>query len=143
MTKFLGRSNALMLLIMIASIMVLGGLGTAHAGDDTKIYPATICLKFDPSKVVYQHADLDNIIWGPEDLVEFAEGDIANVFGKEYEIIDSYSRRVRLPTTEYLLVDRVTKLDAKINTYEAADSIFDYLFPILGNTVSSSPYYFS
>ena len=84
---------------------------------------------FDQSKVVYPNADLNNVIWGPEDLVEFAEGDIANVFGEEYKIIDSYRRRVRLPTTEYLLVDRVTKLDAKINTYEPCSMTTEYDVP--------------
>ena len=34
-------------------------------------------------------------IWDYDDLVEYAEGDIANVFGPDYAIIDSYSRRVR------------------------------------------------
>ncbi|MCZ8497949.1 hypothetical protein O9929_05200 [Vibrio lentus] len=54
-------------------------------------------------------------IWDYDDLVEYAEGDIANVFGPDCAIIDSYSRRVRLPTTDYLLVSRVTKLNATVN----------------------------
>lgn len=84
---------------------------------------------FDQSKVQYPNADLKNIIWGPQDLVEFAEGDIANVFGEEFKIIDSYSRRVRLPTTEYLLVDRVTKLKATVNKYEACSMTTEYDVP--------------
>ncbi len=86
-------------------------------------------VKIDQSKVQYPNADLDNVIWGPQDLVEFAEGDIANVFGDEYKIIDSYSRRVRLPTTEYLLVDRVTKLNAKVNCYEPCSMTTEYDVP--------------
>lgn len=86
-------------------------------------------VKFDQKKVRYPDATLDNVIWGPEDLVEFAEGDIANVFGKDFKVIDSYSRRVRLPTTEYLLVDRVTKLDAKVHCYQPCSMTTEYDVP--------------
>ena len=37
-------------------------------------------------------------MFSQEDLVEFANGSIAKVFGPEYGIIDTYSRRVMLPT---------------------------------------------
>ncbi|MGL4615216.1 MAG: beta-ketoacyl synthase N-terminal-like domain-containing protein, partial [Shewanella sp.] len=57
-------------------------------------------------------------IWHYADLVEYAEGDIAKVFGPDYAIIDSYPRRVRLPTTDYLLVSRVTQLNAKMGRFE-------------------------
>ena len=49
------------------------------------------------------------------DLITFAEGRISDVFGENYSAIDRYHRRVRLPTTDYLLVSRVTDLQAKIN----------------------------
>ena len=69
-------------------------------------------------------------IWNYADLVEYAEGDIAKVFGPDYAIIDSYSRRVRLPTTDYLLVSRVTKLDASINQYQACSMTTEYDIPV-------------
>ena len=72
----------------------------------------------------------EHIIWDTQDLVEFAEGDIANVFGDEYRIIDSYSRRVRLPTTDYLLVSRVTALDAKVNEYKKSYMCTEYDIPV-------------
>ena len=72
----------------------------------------------------------DNIVWDTPDLVEFAEGDIGNVFGEEYRIIDSYSRRVRLPTTDYLLVSRVTALEAKVNEYKKSYMCTEYDIPI-------------
>ena len=72
----------------------------------------------------------DNVIFTTEDLVEFAEGDIANVFGDEYAIIDTYPRRVRLPTTDYLLVTRVTDLDAQINVYKPCYMATEYDIPM-------------
>ncbi|PCJ47152.1 MAG: polyunsaturated fatty acid synthase PfaC [Gammaproteobacteria bacterium] len=70
-----------------------------------------------------------NIIYNQADLVEFAEGDISKVFGEEYAIIDNYARRVRLPTTDYLLVTRVTDLDAKINEYKKSYMATEYDIP--------------
>lgn len=70
------------------------------------------------------------IIFSEADLVEFAEGDIGKVFGGEYDIIDSYSRRVRLPTSDYLLVSRVTDLDATIHEYKKSFMATEYDIPI-------------
>ncbi|WP_028768041.1 eicosapentaenoate synthase subunit PfaC [Shewanella fidelis] len=69
-------------------------------------------------------------IWNYADLVEYAEGDIAKVFGSDYAIIDSYSRRVRLPTTDYLLVSRVTKLDATMNQFKPCSMTTEYDIPV-------------
>ncbi|MCL1144345.1 beta-ketoacyl synthase N-terminal-like domain-containing protein [Shewanella gaetbuli] len=69
-------------------------------------------------------------IWNYADLVEYAEGDIAKVFGSDYAIIDGYSRRVRLPTTDYLLVSRVTKLDATMNQYKPCSMTTEYDIPV-------------
>lgn len=69
-------------------------------------------------------------IWDYHDLVEYAEGDIANVFGPDYAIIDNYSRRVRLPTTDYLLVSRVTKLNATVNEYKPSTMTTEYDIPV-------------
>ncbi|MEH6531589.1 MAG: beta-ketoacyl synthase N-terminal-like domain-containing protein [Photobacterium frigidiphilum] len=69
-------------------------------------------------------------IWDYEDLVEYAEGDIANVFGPDYAVIDNYTRRVRLPTTDYLLVSRVTKLDATMLEYKPSTMTTEYDIPV-------------
>lgn len=69
-------------------------------------------------------------IWDYADLVEYAEGDIAKVFGQDYAIIDSYARRVRLPTTDYLLVSRVTKLNAQMNQYQPCTMTTEYDIPV-------------
>ncbi len=69
------------------------------------------------------------VIWDQEALIEYAEGDIQKVFGSDYAIIDTYSRRVRLPTTDYLLVTRVTELDATINEYKPCKMVTEYDIP--------------
>ena len=50
------------------------------------------------------------VVFDYDDLLEFAGGRIAEVFGQDYAIIDSYERCVRLPLDPYLLVTRVTEL---------------------------------
>ena len=71
-------------------------------------------------------------IWDYDDLLEYAEGDIAKVYGPEYAIIDTYRRRVRMPQREYLLCSRVTKLDARTNEYGVAHISTEYDLPING-----------
>lgn len=71
----------------------------------------------------------DDVIWDEADLLEFAEGKIANVFGPEYAIIDSYSRRVQLPLPPYLLVSRVTKLNAEKGSFKPCTLTTEYDVP--------------
>jgi PfaB family protein len=66
------------------------------------------------------------VIWDHGDLLEFAEGRIANVFGDEYAIIDTYSRRVRLPMEDYLLVTRVTELEAVRGEFKPSTMTTEY-----------------
>jgi PfaB family protein len=68
-------------------------------------------------------------IWSEKDLMEFAEGKIENVFGNEYEIIDSYPCRVRLPMPPYFLVTRVTAIDAEINQFKPSSIVTEYDVP--------------
>ncbi len=70
-----------------------------------------------------------NIIWDTDALMEFAHGKIANVFGQEYAIIDSYRRRVMLPMPPYLLVHRVTKINAKSGVFEPSQISTEYDIP--------------
>ncbi|MCG8329227.1 MAG: PfaB family protein [Chitinophagales bacterium] len=69
------------------------------------------------------------IVFSQEDLEEFATGKIANVFGPEYAIIDTYRRRVMLPMHPYLLVSRVTKMNAKLGVYEPSTMTTEYDIP--------------
>ncbi|TEW55936.1 3-hydroxyacyl-[acyl-carrier-protein] dehydratase FabA [Psychromonas sp. RZ22] len=81
-------------------------------------------------QLIEQYNKPENVVFDTQQLIEFAEGDIANVFGEQYKIIDSYPRRVRLPTTDYLLVSRVTELDAKTNQYKKASMFTEYDIPL-------------
>ncbi|MDX2366882.1 MAG: beta-ketoacyl synthase N-terminal-like domain-containing protein [Colwellia sp.] len=85
---------------------------------------------YPPLQLAERFNQPEEIIWDTADLVEFAEGDIGNVFGEEYRIIDSYSRRVRLPTTDYLLVSRVTELEATVNEYKKSYMCTEYDIPV-------------
>ncbi len=69
------------------------------------------------------------IIFTKEDLEEFATGSIAKVFGQDYSIIDSYPRRVMLPQYPYLLVSRVTGLNAKKGEYVPSTMQTEYDIP--------------
>lgn len=70
------------------------------------------------------------VIFDQAAMVEFAEGKIANVFGAEYSVIDNYPRRVRLPTTDYLLVTRCTDLEARTNEYKPCYMATEYDIPV-------------
>jgi len=69
------------------------------------------------------------IIFSEEDLVEFATGSIAKVFGPAYSEIDKYSRRVMLPMDPYLLVSRVTGLTGSLGVYEPSTMQTEYDIP--------------
>jgi len=68
-------------------------------------------------------------IFDYHDLQELAGGSIANVFGAEYAEIDSYRRCVRLPMEPYLLVSRVTQLDAKLGEFKPSTITTEYDIP--------------
>jgi PfaB family protein len=70
-----------------------------------------------------------DVIWDEADMLEFAEGSIARVFGDEYAVIDTYPRRVRLPMPPYLLVSRVTRLAATRGRYEPSAITTEFDIP--------------
>ncbi|MEM6400544.1 MAG: beta-ketoacyl synthase N-terminal-like domain-containing protein, partial [Cyanobacteria bacterium P01_D01_bin.116] len=70
-----------------------------------------------------------NIVWDETDLLEFARGNITNIFGEDYQIIDSYARRVRLPLPPYLLVSRVTKISANKGEFKPCSLTTEYDIP--------------
>ena len=81
-------------------------------------------------QLVAQYNKPSNVVFDNAQLVEFAEGKIGNVFGEQYRLIDNYKRRVRLPTTDYLLVSRVTELDAEIHQYKKSSMFTEYDIPL-------------
>ncbi len=68
-------------------------------------------------------------IWDETDLLEFAGGEIGNVFGSEFSIIDSYKYRVRLPLPPYLLVNRVVELEGEVNEFKPSRLVTEYDIP--------------
>ena len=76
-----------------------------------------------------EHLKDKEIVFTQEDLEEFATGKIAKVFGPEYAIIDTYSRRVMLPMYPYLLVSRVTGLKGKLGEYKPSTMQTEYDIP--------------
>lgn len=68
-------------------------------------------------------------IWDEADLITFARGDIASVFGPDYAIIDTYARRVRLPMPPYLLVSRVTHMKAERGLFKPSAMTTEYDIP--------------
>jgi len=76
-----------------------------------------------------EHLKGKTIIFSQQDLEEFATGKIAKVFGEEYQIIDTYPRRVMLPMYPYLLVSRVTDLKGKIHEYKPSFMQTEYDIP--------------
>ena len=75
------------------------------------------------------HQKKKDVIWDEADLLTFATGRIQDVFGQEYALIDTYPRRVMLPKPPYLLVSRVTKLDAKLLEFKPSRITTEYDIP--------------
>ncbi|MCP4163886.1 MAG: 3-hydroxyacyl-[acyl-carrier-protein] dehydratase FabA [Deltaproteobacteria bacterium] len=95
------------------------------------VYDDVLELKnyVETKKTFVSNVKEDGVIWDEKDLLEFAGGKISNVFGKEYSIIDTYKRCVRLPLPPYLLVTRVTKLDGKVGEFKPSTMTTEYDIP--------------
>ena len=79
--------------------------------------------------VSYPRVKPTGVIWDEADLLEFAGGKIADVFGDAYAIIDSYRYRVRLPLPPYLLVNRVTGMSAERGEFKPSSLTTEYDVP--------------
>ena len=64
-----------------------------------------------------------------DDILEFVEGKVSKVFGKNYQEIDNYSRRVRMPSPPFLFVSRVTQLEGKLGNYQSGFIETEYDIP--------------
>ncbi|MFD0573071.1 hypothetical protein ACFQ0T_32385 [Kitasatospora gansuensis] len=71
----------------------------------------------------------DGVIWDQVDLLEFATGSLANVFGAQFAEIDGYAKRVRLPAPPYHFVTRVTDLKAETGVYQPSFIRTEYDVP--------------
>ncbi|MFF8101246.1 beta-ketoacyl synthase N-terminal-like domain-containing protein [Streptomyces sp. NPDC016640] len=71
----------------------------------------------------------DGVIWNEADLLEFATGSVAKVFGPEFAEVDAFRARVRLPAPPYHFVTRVTALDAEPGVLRPARITTEYDVP--------------
>lgn len=71
----------------------------------------------------------EGVIWDEADLLEFATGSVAKVFGADFAEIDGYAARVRLPAPPYHFVTRVTELDAEPGVLKPSRITTEYDVP--------------
>ncbi|MCK5664518.1 MAG: hypothetical protein KAI17_13595, partial [Thiotrichaceae bacterium] len=76
-----------------------------------------------------EYSTPQQILYTEQDLREVAYGKIGKVFGSDYDIIDTYSRRVMLPMDPYLLVTRVTEMQATKGQYKPSKMTTEYDIP--------------
>ncbi|MCY0935118.1 beta-ketoacyl synthase N-terminal-like domain-containing protein [Streptomyces sp. H34-S4] len=82
-----------------------------------------------PSAPAPAAAKKDGAIWDEADLLEFAVGSVAKVFGPEFGVIDGYEQRVRLPAPPYHFVTRVTELSGTTHEFKPATITTEYDVP--------------
>jgi PfaB family protein len=82
-----------------------------------------------PAPTVTRPPKPEGVVWDEADLLEFATGRASAVFGPEFDIVDTYPKRVRLPAPPYLFVTRVTDLRAKTGVYEPSFIRSEYDVP--------------
>ncbi|MFF0204074.1 beta-ketoacyl synthase N-terminal-like domain-containing protein [Streptomyces sp. NPDC005017] len=71
----------------------------------------------------------EGVIWDEADLLEFAVGSVAKVFGPEFGVIDGYGKRVRLPAPPYHFVTRVTDIEGTTGEFKPAKIVTEYDVP--------------
>ncbi|MFF1488338.1 beta-ketoacyl synthase N-terminal-like domain-containing protein [Streptomyces sp. NPDC058319] len=71
----------------------------------------------------------EGVIWDEKDLLEFAVGSVAKVFGPEFGVIDGYGKRVRLPAPPYHFVSRVTAIEGTTGEFKPATITTEYDVP--------------
>ncbi|MBD2203727.1 PfaB family protein [Calothrix sp. FACHB-1219] len=73
--------------------------------------------------------DISPCLFNEDDILEFIEGKVSQVFGEKYQEIDSYTRRVRMPSPPFLFVSRVTQLEGKLGDYKSGFIETEYDIP--------------
>ena len=72
----------------------------------------------------------DAVLWDADDLLEFATGRIAPVFGPAYADIDDLAVRVRLPAPPYHFVSRVLAVDGERGRFGRSTITTEYDVPL-------------
>jgi 3-hydroxymyristoyl/3-hydroxydecanoyl-(acyl carrier protein) dehydratase len=63
------------------------------------------------TETIYHQASTERApLYSRKDCLRFATGSVAEVFGPEFQVVDTYKARVRLPDEPLMLVDRVVSL---------------------------------
>ncbi|MEJ2888519.1 beta-ketoacyl synthase N-terminal-like domain-containing protein [Actinomycetospora aeridis] len=71
----------------------------------------------------------DDVLFDEHDMLEFARGKVANVFGERFAEVDTYDYRVRLPEPPYLFVSRVTDLHGETGRFEPSTITTEFDVP--------------
>ncbi|NUT98782.1 MAG: polyketide synthase, partial [Saccharothrix sp.] len=82
-----------------------------------------------PPPVAPRPAKDPGVVWDEAELLEFAKGSVATVFGPEFAVVDTYPVRVRLPEPPYLFVSRVTDIQATTGVFEPSTITTEYDIP--------------
>ncbi len=136
----LRQISALIQLQMAVSQQMLGDEGNAQRGDggDRGSRIASAHATAPPPRFPYIPTPCPpppiaprpaGIIFTEADILEFAEGKLAKVFGPDYAIIDTYATRVRLPMPPYLFISRVTQMQAERGRFEPCFIETEYDIP--------------
>ena len=118
----LSQSHAAFLALRTESLRTLGAMMQLQSG-------AFVQSPDDPAHPRDDQPQAAAVIWDEAALHTFAAGNIADVFGAQYAVIDTYARRVRLPKPPYLLVSRVRRLDAERGVFKASSLTTEYDIP--------------
>ncbi|MET9427798.1 MULTISPECIES: beta-ketoacyl synthase N-terminal-like domain-containing protein [unclassified Streptomyces] len=82
-----------------------------------------------PSAPVASQVLESEVVWDEGDLLEFATGHVAKVFGPDFAVIDGYAKRVRLPAPPYHFVTRVTRVEGTTGELKPAKITTEYEIP--------------
>jgi PfaB family protein len=69
---------------------------------------------YDPNLIHQPRQKLPGVLFDEVDLLEMACGDLANVFGKEFEDVKNYPKCTRIPMPPYLFMSRVLKIEGAV-----------------------------
>jgi PfaB family protein len=98
-------------------------------GDKVEDYMKVSPFPFPLSPFPQKNPQSPKFLLNETEILEATNGKISRVFGKEYEIVDSYPRRVRMPSPPFLFVNRVTKLEGKRGDYKSGFIQTEYDIP--------------
>jgi PfaB family protein len=70
-----------------------------------------------------------NVIFDDREALELTQEKVSRLFGADFAIVDSYARRVRMPSPPFLFVSRVTKIEGERGNYKSGFIQTEYDIP--------------